>query len=101
MESRHLTPEQARRIVAQIRPVLAYLPPLVKRMDKRRFPSDDPLLLVALKAQDAVHELHVHAHYLSCTSGVRQLPAFLQQEQRDDDDQHGPNDGVSRKGQEA
>jgi hypothetical protein len=74
VQSANLTPEQAARIVAQVRPMLAYLRRLVKRMDKRRFPSDDPLFRVALNAHDAVHELHVHVHYLSCPSGVRQLP---------------------------
>jgi hypothetical protein len=55
--------------------MLGYLARLKKRMEKRRFPNDDRLLLTVLKAYDAVHELNVHVHYLSCESGVgRQVP---------------------------
>jgi hypothetical protein len=55
--------------------MLVYLRRLAKRMDKRRFPNDDPLLRSTPKAYDALHELHVNLHYLSCPSGVRRLPA--------------------------
>jgi hypothetical protein len=68
--SADLTPAQAESLVRQIRPMLGYLNRLVKRMNKRRFPSDDPLFRSALTAYDAIHELHVHAHYLSCSSGA-------------------------------
>jgi len=39
-------------------------------MHKRRFPNDDLLFLTVVKAYDAIHELNVHVHYLSCSSGV-------------------------------
>jgi hypothetical protein len=74
MRSNDLTPEQAEALVRNIRPMLGYLNQLVKRMNKRRFPSDDPLFRSTLTAYDAIHELHVQVHYLSCTSGVRQVP---------------------------
>jgi hypothetical protein len=51
------------------------VPPLLNRMNKRRFPNDDPLLQSTLKAYDALHELHVNLHYLSCSCGVRRIPA--------------------------
>jgi hypothetical protein len=54
--------------------MLGYLRRLLKRMNKRRFPSDDPLFVATLEAYDAIHTLNVHLHYLSCPSGVRQLP---------------------------
>jgi hypothetical protein len=89
MQSADLTPEQASRIVAQLRPMLAYLRRLVTRMDKRRFPSDDPLFRVALRAHDALHELHVHMHYLSRTSGAGRLPPDPHHQPQHDRDERG------------
>jgi hypothetical protein len=61
---------------ATIRPMLGYLNRLKRRMEKRRFPSDDKLFQTVLRAYDAIHELNVHVHYLSCESGVgRTAPA--------------------------
>jgi hypothetical protein len=77
MQSNDLTPAQAGRILNQVHPTLVYLRHLLKRMNKRRIPNDDPLLQSTLNAYDAVHELHVHLNYLSCRSGVRRLPAGL------------------------
>jgi hypothetical protein len=55
--------------------MLVYVRRLTQRIDRRRFPSDDPLLRTALAAYDAIHELHVEVHYLSCPGGVRQVPS--------------------------
>jgi hypothetical protein len=55
--------------------MLGYLNRLKKRMEARRFPSDDRQFQTVLRAYDAIHELNVHVHYLSCESGVgRVLP---------------------------
>jgi hypothetical protein len=35
----------------------------------------DPLLVAAPATYDTIHTQHSHVHYLSCPSGVRQLPA--------------------------
>jgi hypothetical protein len=43
-------------------------------MHKRRFPHDDQLFPTVLEAYDAIHELNVHVHYLSCSSGVGRVP---------------------------
>jgi hypothetical protein len=75
MKCDDLTPAQAERLKQSVRPILSYLNRLKKRMEKRRFPNDDRLFLTVLKAYDAIHELNVHVHYLSCESGVgRQVP---------------------------
>jgi hypothetical protein len=56
--------------------MLGYLNRLKRRMEKRRFPSDDKLFQTVLRAYDAIHELNVHVHYLSCESGVgRAVPS--------------------------
>ena len=48
---------------------------LIERMDRWRFPSNDPLFQAALKAQDALQGLCVATHYAGCTSGVGKAPA--------------------------
>ena len=70
MRGDDLTPDQAQRLKATIRPMLIYLGRLKKRMEKRRFPLDDKLFQTVLRAYDVIHELNVHVHYLSCESGV-------------------------------
>ena len=75
MKCDDLTPAQAERLKQSVRPMLGYLGKLKKRMEKRRFPVDDRLYLSVLKDYDAIHELNVHVHYLSCESGVgRKVP---------------------------
>jgi hypothetical protein len=39
-------------------------------MELLGFPPDDPLYIAASRAHDALQELHVRAHYCTCTSGV-------------------------------
>jgi len=43
MQSADLTPDQAKALKRQIRQMLSYLRRLTQRMNRRRFPSDDPL----------------------------------------------------------
>ena len=75
VDSKKLKTWQAERIGNSILPTLAYLNKLVQRMEKTGFPVDDPLFLSALKAQDALFDLRVKLHYLSCSSGVGEKPA--------------------------
>ena len=89
VQSADLTPEQADALKRQIRPMLVYLRRLTQRMDRRRFPSDDPLMRTALAAYDALHALHVEVHYLSCPSGVRQLPTRPHHQPQHDRDERG------------
>jgi hypothetical protein len=46
--------------------MLGYLNRLKRRMVRKGFPPDGPLLLVAGRAEDAMHALHVEMHYLAC-----------------------------------
>ena len=66
MRSDDLTREQARALKNKLAPMLGYLNRLKKRMARRGFPPDDPLLIEVCRAEDAMHELHVSVHYLSC-----------------------------------
>ena len=70
MRSDDLTPVQAQALKEKLRPMLAYLGRLEKRMHKRRFPPDDKLVHLVRDAYNAMHALNVEIHYLSCTSGV-------------------------------
>jgi hypothetical protein len=66
MRSEDLTPRQAETIKKTIRPMLAYLNRLKRRMDQRKFPHDDSLFNEVVDAADALHKLNVSIHYLSC-----------------------------------
>lgn len=70
VDSTHLQPEQATRVCRSVRRSLAYVGRLRRRMEVLGFPPDDPLYRAASRAHDALQELHVRAHYCSCTSGV-------------------------------
>ena len=79
MRSDDLTREQARALKNKLAPMLGYLNRLAKRMTRRRFPPDDPLLLEVCRAAAAMHELNVSVHYLSCgcvSSGYPEPPKF-------------------------
>jgi hypothetical protein len=54
MQCSDLTPEQASHIRDQVRLMLRYLRRIIQRMNKRRFPVDDPRLRTALVAYDAI-----------------------------------------------
>jgi hypothetical protein len=66
MKSDDLTPDQARALKNKLQPMLGYLNRLKHRMRQRGFLNDDPLLSAVCRAEDAMHELHVQIHYLTC-----------------------------------
>jgi len=70
VDSRELTVSQAGRLREQVARELRYLGRLCARMQALGFPPGDPLFAAANKARNALQELHVVAHYCSCTSGV-------------------------------
>ena len=70
MDSGDLRPDQSARLRDAVRPPLAWLGRLRKRMDELGFPPQDPLYQSVLRAHNAMQELHVRAHYGACTSGV-------------------------------
>ncbi|MEX2309804.1 MAG: hypothetical protein WD738_19685 [Pirellulales bacterium] len=72
MCSDDLTPEQARALKNKLQPMLGYLNRLKKRMRRRGFLADDPLLAAVCRTETAVHELHVQVHYLTCSDRVGQ-----------------------------
>ena len=65
MNSSNLTRDQARALKNKIGPMLGYLSRLNQRMMFKGFPPDDPLLALVVKAENALHELHVAMHYLA------------------------------------
>ncbi len=65
-----VTPEQARRALAEVGPMLAWLGRARSKLERDGRGPGDPLLRAASRAFFGVQELHVRLHYLSCTSGV-------------------------------
>ncbi|HEY8751211.1 MAG TPA: hypothetical protein VIM11_24720 [Tepidisphaeraceae bacterium] len=70
MKPRHLTIDQAQRLRDLVAKRLRFFGRLVDRMNAVGFVPDDPLMHAAICARDAVHKLHVEAHYAGCKSGV-------------------------------
>jgi hypothetical protein len=74
MDSDDLTTEQAGHMHKSLFRLANYLSRVVKRMERRGFPPNDPLLKSARRAYDAVCSFCVDLHYLSCESGVGREP---------------------------
>jgi hypothetical protein len=83
MRCEELTREQADALKQKLRPMLRYLVRLKRRMTYKQFPPGDSLLRAVLRAESAMHELHVEVHYLSCGDVVGR-PA-----KRHDEAEHG------------
>jgi hypothetical protein len=62
MTHRDLTADQARTIAGKIVPTLAYLGRLTDRMRRRGFAADDPLMVKAAFALEAVRQLRAALH---------------------------------------
>jgi hypothetical protein len=84
MDSTKITPAQAEVLKQHTRPMLCYLGAMLTRMHKRRFPPQDELLRSTQNAYNAVHELNVRIHYLSCTSGFGTPGTSRKHERRDE-----------------
>jgi hypothetical protein len=68
--SRDIQPSQAAKLSASLRPPLQYLNKLRRRMELSGFPPSDPLYVATSRAFEALQDLLVRAHYLSCAHGV-------------------------------
>jgi len=66
MDSRDLTPDQVQALANRLRPTLAYLNRLLRRMEAEGFPSQDKLYRTALEAEDRLQHLLTVLHYLGC-----------------------------------
>jgi hypothetical protein len=64
------TNAQAKQLRDAVAVRLRFFHRLVERMNLAGFVPDDKLMKAAIEARDAVHRLHVEAHYASCPSGV-------------------------------
>ena len=70
MDSSKLTKTQARQLHNALYPHCNYLFRLRRRMEQLGFTVHDPLFAAVTRAYNAMHELSVEIHYLSCESGV-------------------------------
>jgi hypothetical protein len=84
-----VTREQAEVLKRNLRPMLAYLGRLKSRMTRRRFQPSDPLVVAVCRAEDAMHALTVHVHYLTCEHGVGRLPQPHNQTENDVNQRRG------------
>jgi hypothetical protein len=69
MDASDLSPEQARRILAAVEPMMDYTGRLTRRMQEARWKPGDPLYVHALRAHGALHALRMIAHYTVCGLG--------------------------------
>ena len=74
MDSKKIKTWQAQKMHDRLASTLGYLTHMVQRMEQTRFPHDDPLYLDTVKAQTDMMLLVSRLHYLSCSSGVGELP---------------------------
>jgi hypothetical protein len=70
VNSKNLTREQLAIIQFPVLRQLRYLGKLRDRMNRLGFMPDDELWQAATRAFNAVHELRMRIHYLSCPGGV-------------------------------
>ncbi len=70
MDSEQLTARQAESMRNALIPHVRYLYKMQIRMEKTGFPATDELFQATRRAYDAVQELCMKLHYLSCKSGV-------------------------------
>ena len=66
MDSHDLTPEQLHALTERLRPTLAYLNRLLRRMEAEGFPAHDKLYRTASEAEDRLHHMLNVLHYLGC-----------------------------------
>lgn len=70
MDSRHLKPEQAAKLVDQLGRMARWHNRLIARMSAQGFPTDDGLWIAALRAQQAVQDLYGAALRIDVKTGV-------------------------------
>jgi hypothetical protein len=84
MRSDDLTPEQCRALADKFGAMQADLGRVLKRMQVREFPTNDPLQLPTQKAFGTMQELTTHVHYLGCgqitTQPTVEPPTFAKTE---------------------
>lgn len=68
-----ITQAQVKKIEAAVQPMLNYLYRLRTRIEKRGFPMKDKYYLDVCAAYDAMQQLFVATHYMTC-DGVGQPP---------------------------
>jgi hypothetical protein len=75
VNSSDLKPEQIEALQAIVARQLRFLNRLCQRFDHLGFVPTDAVVGAALRARDAMQELHVRCHYATCRHGVGKDPA--------------------------
>src|SRR5258705_31842 len=63
MDASDLTPEQAKRILAAVEPMMEYVGRLARRMEQVGWRHDDSLRVHTQRAYDGLHAMRILAHY--------------------------------------
>ena len=74
MTSRDLTRQQLTTVKQSLEPTLRYLNKLLRRMQHRYFPNDDPVWIATLEAQRAMQKLLNELHRAESEARVLALP---------------------------
>ena len=82
MQADDLTRDQARALKNKLQPMLGYLSRLKRRMSYRGFLHDDELMQAVVRAEAAMHELHILVHYISCGDSVGRVSKNRNQDAR-------------------
>jgi len=69
VDSKSLTRRQAGELRGRVGVMLGYTGKLLRRMQRRGWPADDPLYAKVARAEKALHELHVRLIYLAVPPG--------------------------------
>jgi hypothetical protein len=82
MDSSQLTADQLRRLVALADKARSFYAGLVRRMEARNFPPDDPLYRLAQATSQKANDLWLELHYRSCgmSAGIARANAAEQGE---------------------
>lgn len=71
MDSSHLTPIQAARLLVSVRRKLGFLNTLVSRMRAKKFPEDDPVFVAADEARSSMATLEAELSEAGKRVGLR------------------------------
>ena len=76
--SRDFTAEQCQVLLEHIGPMLLYLRKLLNRIEQLGFPAEDSFRREVQEAYNAVHNLRVGLHYMTCNAMKREQTAKQQ-----------------------
>ncbi len=93
MDSSNLRPEQCDAMRKRVMEMRRYLRRVSERMQRRRFPHNDPLWKLVNDAENSLHVLWVNLHYRSCSMGLGEVSSLPNLDVGKDDEQETDANG--------